>query len=237
MRFPSSFALVATSAVALFVGVSPVAAAPFGPSAYVQASDSPFAAINFAGGYFFNETFEDHLLNTLGLSGSPGGVTSVVFGPTFHDSVDADDGTIDGASLLGDSWFNSGGTTAFSFNAGVLGSLPTYAGAVWTDGPFGTGVTFTAFGADNATVVCTIVAPNVGNNSFSGETAEDRFFGCSDAGGIARIQFVNSGGGGIEIDHVQYGRTGVNVPEPAAAALLGLGLTVAALSRRRARRA
>jgi len=215
----------------MWLGAGSAAAAPFGPSAYVQQSDSPFAALDFSGGYFYLEDFEDHALDTPGVSGSPGGPTSIAFGPTFHDSVDADDGSIDGGSLAGDSWFDRGASVAFTFDAGVLGALPTHAGLVWTDGPFLTGVTFTAFGSDGVTAVCTIVAPDVANSSFNGETAEDRFFGCSDAGGISRVQLVNALGGGIEADHVQYGRAvAETVPEPAGLALLGVGL---ALARRR----
>ena len=230
--------LAATGAMAMFVMVGPAAAAPFGPSAYLQASDSPFASIDFSTGYFYLENFEDHLLNTPGLAGLSGGVTSVVFGPTVHDSVDGDDGAIDGSGLAGDDWFNSGAGTGFSFNAAALGALPTYAGLVWTDGSVGTGVTFQAFGADGSTVVCNIVAPAVGNFSFNGETAEDRFFGCSDAGGISRVTLLNSNGGGIEADHVQYGRPGATtpVPEPASALLVGLGLAVAGIRRRFTRR-
>jgi hypothetical protein len=230
--------LAATGAMAMFVTVNPATSAPFGPSVYVQASDSPFATTDFSTGYFYLENFEDHLLNTTGLAGAPGGVTSVVFGPAVHDSVDADDGTIDGSGLLGDSWFNSGASTSFSFSAAALGALPTYAGLVWTDGPFGTGVTFTAIGADGVTAVCTIPAASVGNSSFNGETAEDRFFGCSDPGGISRIDVVNGSGGGIEVDHVQYGRPGARtpVPEPASALLVGLGLAVVGIRRRISRR-
>lgn len=222
-------ALVATTAQA----------APLGPSAYLQASDSPFSAIDFSSGYFFLENFEDHLLNTTGAAGLSGGPTSVVFGPLVHDSVDADDGAIDGSGLDGDSWFNGGASTGFSFSAAALGSLPTHAGLVWTDGPFRTSVTFTAYGADGTTVVCSVTGVTIADDTFSGTTAEDRFFGCIDSGGISRIEVVNSLGGGIEVDHLQYGRTGdvTAVPEPGTLALLSLGSAVLSLRNSRKRKA
>src|SRR6266481_7452029 len=68
-----------------------------GPTPYLSFGDSPFNGPSFS--YFHLETFEDHLLNTPGVTGSPGGVTSVVFGPAIHDSVDFDDGVIDGSGL------------------------------------------------------------------------------------------------------------------------------------------
>jgi hypothetical protein len=220
---------------ALLFSATTVFAAPFGPTTYVQASDSPFAATDFSGGYFYLEDFEDHALSTPGVAGINGGPTSIVFGPTFHDSVDIDDGVLDGSGLAGDSWFFSGASTGFTFNAGVLGALPTHVGVVWTDGPFQTPVTFTAIGADGITTVCSIgPAAGFANSSFNGEAAEDRFFGCSDAGGILRIQVTNSLGGGIEVDHLQYGnaRETTPVPEPLTIALLGVG--GAFLARRRA---
>jgi hypothetical protein len=215
-------------------------ALPIGPSAYLQESDSPFAGIDFGTGYFFLENFEDHLLNTPGASGLTGGPTSVVFGPSVHDSVDADDGAIDGSGLLGDSWFNSGASTGFSFSAAVLGTLPTHAGLVWTDGPFGTGVTFNAYGADGTTLVCTASGASIGDNTFNGTTAEDRFFGCIDPGGISRIELINSLGGGIEVDHLQYGLVDADVtevPEPGTLVLLSLGSAALGFRNRRKRRA
>ena len=214
-------------------------AAPIGPSAYLQASDSPFTGIDFSSGYFFLEDFEDHLLNTPGATGLSGGVTSVVFGPSIHDSVDADDGAIDGSGLLGDDWFNSGASTGFSFSEVVLGSLPTHAGLVWTDGPFRTGVTFNAYGADGTTVVCSASGAIIGDDTFSGTTAEDRFFGCIDPAGISRIEFINSLGGGIEVDHLQYGMVDGDVtavPEPGTLALFGIGSAMLSLRNRRKRR-
>lgn len=134
------------------------------------------------------EDFEDALLNTPGVSGAGGGVT----GPGgITDSVDADDGAIDGSGLLGRSYFG-GGAAGFTFTFDE-----------------------TALGAS----LGTIVAPNIGDGNFLSGTAEDRFFGVSNAGGISRIHIFNSvmtgAGSGIEADHLQYGGAQVQeVPEP-----------------------
>ena len=204
-------------------------------------ADSPFAADANAGNFsYFNlETFEDGLFNTPGAAASAGGVTSVVFGPTIHDSVDADDGTIDGSGLGGDSFFSGSGGTGitFTFDAGVLGALPTNVGIVWTDG--GGTISFEAFDANGDSLGS--LFGNHANGSFNGETDEDRFYGATNAGGISAIHIANDGGG-IEVDHLQYGLFdaaddggGDQIPEPATVMLLGLGLAGLGFARRRKR--
>ncbi len=212
--------------------VAPIThAAPvlLGPSSYVETADSPFTGLDF--GYFYLEDFEDGSagipLNTPGVVASGGAFQT---GPST-DSVDADDGAIDGSGLSGNSFFGAGASGfTFTFSAGVLGSLPTHVGIVWTDGAIINEVTFEAFDSNNDSLG-TIVAPGLGDNSFQGGTEEDRFFGVIDPLGISAIRIFNSamsgGGSGIEADHLQYGRLAV-VPVPAAvwlfgSALVGLG--------------
>ncbi len=154
--------------------------------------------------YFWLETFEDHLFNVPGVTASTGGVTSVVFGPSIHDSVDCDDGAIDGSGLLGDSYFGAP-NIRFTFNADVLGSLPTHAGIVWTDGSPNTTVTFEAFGAGGASLG-SITAVN-GDTSNNGTTEEDRFYGVIESSGISAI-VIRHTSGGLEVDHLQYGGGG-----------------------------
>jgi hypothetical protein len=205
------------------------------PTPYLSLADSPFNAGTF--NYFHTETFENHLLDTPGLTADAGGVTSVVFGPSIHDSVDADDGSIDGSGLGGDSYFsgNGAGGVRFSFSAATLGALPTSAGLVWTDGGAGTSVTFSAFGA-TGNLLFTVTRSGFADNSNNGETAEDRFFGVTDADGISAI-FMSNASGGMEVDHVQYGGAAVAaIPEPETYALLLAGLAmVARVARKRSK--
>jgi hypothetical protein len=217
----------------------------FGPSPYLcfdaatapagcGTSDSPLKSLSF--GYFHLETFEDHLFNVPGVTASAGGVTSVVFGPSIHDSVDADDGVIDGSGLRGDDYFSgsAGAGVRFTFDSGILGALPTHAGIVWTDGGGNATVTFQAFDASN-NLLCDTSSPLGNSSSVNGETNDDRFFGCSDSAGIASIFIRDSGGGGIELDHLQYGNlaSSTAVPAPATLALLLAGLTALVSATRR----
>ena len=68
------------------IAVDYALAGPFGPTAYLEASASPFAAIDFSGGYFYLEDFEDHALNSPGAAATSGGVASASFDNFFHDS-------------------------------------------------------------------------------------------------------------------------------------------------------
>lgn len=212
------------AATACFTCASvPAQAATFlGPTPYLSFADSPFNGGSFS--YFHLENMEDGFVNEPGLSQSGGSIT----GPGgITDSVDADDGVIDGSGQNGRSLFGSGSTgITFTFDAGVLGTLPTHVGVVWTDGAAFNQVTFEAWDSANVSLG-TLVADNIGDGSFASGTAEDRFFGAKNAGGISKIHIFNSqmsgGGSGIEVDHVQYGASAV--PLPNAVWLFGSGLT------------
>jgi hypothetical protein len=171
-----------------------------GPSPYTCFDDSPFSGLSF--NYFHLETFEDHAFNVPGASASAGGVTSVVFGPSIHDSVDCDDGVIDGSGLLGDSFFSGSPDITFTFSEAVLGGLPTHAGIVWTDGGGGAVVTFEARDRDGALLGTASGSHADGSNN--GTTAEDRFYGVIHADGILSIRIRHTSGG-LEVDHLQYG--------------------------------
>ncbi len=180
----------------------------FAPVPYLSFADSPLSGRSPS--YFYLETFEDHLLNTPGVTAGAGGVTSVIFGSNLHDSIDADDGVIDGSGLNGDSYINVNGAAGirFNFNATVLGSLPTHAGLVWTDG--GGQVYFEAFDHNGFSMGLQgpFNFPDAVNN---GTTAEDRFLGAYNKDGISAIRVLNTVGG-LEIDHLQYGFSVGNSP-------------------------
>lgn len=218
--------------VGLCVGASTAHAQLLGPSPYSSfISDSPFSGLTFPE-YFHLETFEDGALNTPGVTS-----TGTVVGPsTLTDSVDADDGAIDGSGTGGRSYFTGQVQTllGFNFSEATLGGLPTHVGIVWTDvgavlgGAFGFGpVTFNVYGPGGA-LLDTTTAANLGDGAIIGATAEDRFFGYISEGGISRIEVFMQLSQDFEVDHLQYGR----VPAPGAAALLLIG-ALTPLRRRR----
>ena len=170
-----------------------------GPTPYLSFSDSPFKDESFS--YFYLEDFEDGFLNTPGVTASS---EAYVYGPNYMtDSVDGDDGSIDGSGTGGHSFFKENGAEGitFTFDEGILGSLPTDVGLVWTDGAGDT--SFEAF--DNDNVSLGVFGPfAIADGSIYGTTAEDRFFGISWPGGISSIHISNTVRG-IEIDHLQYG--------------------------------
>ncbi len=172
---------------------------------YAQFNDSPFALISFGSGYFYLEDFEDNIFEHPGASASAGDFVSISFGDNFTDSVDEDDGLIDGNSLDGESWFFAVSTEGitWTFDAAELnGNLPTHVGIVWTDGRNDT--IFEAFDASGQSLG-TIIA-NHENGSFNGETSDDRFYGVVNYSGISAIKISNDYRlTGIEVDHLQWG--------------------------------
>ena len=190
------------------------AATYFGPTPYLSALDIPTGL--YAAGPTALETFEDGSLD-FGISATSGGVG----GPgAFTDSVDGDDGVIDGFGTQGKSWATNLASTSMTFS--FSGPLPSAAGIVWTDSdPNPLSVSFEAFGP--GMVSLGIFGPfQLGDTVQTGTTAEDRFFGVSDSGGILAIRLYNTSTNGWEIDHLQYGAEWCPSRRASPSATLGL---------------
>ena len=196
----------------LVLAAAPAGAFPtLGPSAYLCFDAATTSASGSCGSaespldpaatsYFHLEDFEDDAFEP---GWSVAGVqTRSGPGPTT-DSVDEDDGAIDGSGTAGGSHAEADDFT-IEFDANALGALPTQVGLVWTDGGTSVTATLEVFGAAGNSLG-SIGSLGVGDASDAGETAEDRFFGWVEPTGISAVRVSQSGGGPIEIDHLQYG--------------------------------
>ena len=166
----------------------------FGPTPYLSPLDTP---AGFDTGTLVIEDFEDGVMDRRLRTVGP----SQIVGPASNaDSVDVDDGVIDGSGTQGRSLFGA------NLRVEWAPPFPRAVGMVWTDGIMG-GLTFEAFGPDGASLG-TIEVPSIGDLSGLGTTAEDRFFGVRDEAGIASIGFVSGTDNAfMEIDHIQYSST------------------------------
>lgn len=203
------YRLAGLSLVAALFSAGAMGQTFLGPTPYLCSGDSPWPVTS--PGYYL-ETFEDNALNTPGVTGNgstagPGGIT---------DSVDCDDGVIDGFGKLGHSYYASGNPgITFTFNAAALGDhLPQRVGIVWTDGVHNStpnSVHFEAF--DAAGVQLGEITGSHPDNSVNSETGEDRFYGIEFASGISKIRIWQTAGCcGIEVDHLQYGFISTSCP-------------------------
>jgi hypothetical protein len=205
----------------------------FGPTPYRSFADSPFAGQTFT--YFYLENFEDGSLNTPGVRLREFATTNV--STAFSDSVDGDDGVIDGfATGQTRSLFSDFRTSSFTFDfsaATLGGNLPTHAGIVWTDiGRNGGGTPLAADLIDNTYFEAFdpsgnslgIIGPfSLGDSSINRTTPEDRFFGVFNPDGISAIRLSMPGKNNWEADHLQYGYTPIPLPASAWLFLAGLG--------------
>ncbi|MHC4990769.1 MAG: hypothetical protein ACYTGC_07285 [Planctomycetota bacterium] len=199
-------------------------------ASYYSFQDSPF--LNFSNRSdvaWYLEDFEDGLMNTIGASMDAG---FVLTNPNKTDSIDMDDGLLDGWGNEGASFKHraiDGDTLTITFDENEMGQLPTRVGLAWTDGNPNALVRFEAFDADGDSIGA--VETSLGDSSGAGETAEDRFFGVRFNGGVHRITVYHEFGG-LEIDHLQYGFVGAVIPLPPAVAMGLAGLGLVAVRRR-----
>ena len=172
-------------------------AVTFGPVAYLCASDSPFAA---CAGDLVVLTGEAGAAQAAGVAiTNAGGSAAQVISGGIVDSVDCDDGAINGQSCNASSYFTCPAEIRVTFDPAVLGYLPRRAGIVWTDG---NGVV-TARAFDGAGVLVGTITGGSADGSFGCGTAEDRFYGFAYEGGIGRLT-IGDQNNCIEVDHIQY---------------------------------
>jgi hypothetical protein len=178
-----------------------------GPTPYRQLADSPFADAGLS--LFMLEDMEDGAFSLAPVSMD--GLRTTLYSTTLVDSVDGDDGNpTDGQcwrpATPCESLFSPSGPAGITIDFRFTpGGMPTHAGLVWTDGEGS--VSFEAFDSTGQRIG--LIGPFSGNGfpdlTVANTTAEDRFFGAVSPSGISRIRVFNTLGG-VEIDHVQYGR-------------------------------
>lgn len=253
MKSTSTVQLRKLLAIAISTLLLPVAAQAatmsFGPTPYLQADsssqDTPAGFFDFTSPGFktaWIEDFEpdnvtpapDAFLTITSDSGNgeilgPGALSPSGSGAFVTDSVDGDDGAVDGSGTGGHSWFANGANEiTVSFMNGVRA-----AGLVFTDGDSSsTKITLEAFDTLGASLGL-IDAGDLAGPFNTGQTDEDRFLGFNDdMTNIGSIKLVMTGGDGIEIDHVHWQEP---VPEPGAQ-FLALFATLGLIGLRRGRK-
>ena len=227
----------ALSVVALLPEPFAADATLIGPIPYASFADSPFARALFD--YFQPEDVED-LPDAWGIPASHG-IASRPAG--LSDRVDAGD-MPNGSGASGHTWYFDGvSSITFTFSTALLGALPTHAGLVWTDLGFANvrkgldSVLFEAFDMVNNSLG--LIGPSaLGDGLFAGQTAEDRFFGITSAGGIGsvRISLLHSteqGLDNLQNDFKKLAQLAVGSGPAATLAMLVVGCTGTGFTRRR----
>jgi hypothetical protein len=230
-----SVALAVLAIAATLAAFAPSAQADplFGPiMAYDGFDDSPLSTMSFS--YFHLIKMTDLPSNGAftapGVTLSPGFPTSVILGPGgLIDSVDGEN--------AGHSLFSGNGAAGltFTFDKTVLGSLPTAVGIAWTDGV--RLIHFSAVDGNGNSLGQIDDNTCCDFNSGDGNSDNYRLFYAIDPLGISSIHISNDGGG-IEVDHLQYGLLSPTaVPEPSTIAftLFTAGVLLTRSARRRLR--
>ncbi len=197
----NALAALVTGLVATPIALAADALVVVLPQPYAKVADSALFGVMSLDDQFYCETFEDGLVNTPALSLAGGTVRAPA---SDTDSVDGDDGAIDGLGSAGHSYrCESGGTVSIAIAAAAFGgTYPERLAFAWTDGPAGSTLTLTITTGANQAFVRT-VGP-LGDSSQAGTTAEDRLVAITASDGVKSVQIASSGNGPFEIDHVQY---------------------------------
>lgn len=214
------FAIVTSMCAAVHGGVT-----SFGPLPYTSIHDSPFD-LSGAGSQFFLEDFEDGSLD-LPPNVSAGCCLEIRSPGPLTDSVDADDGSIDGDGRGGHSLTSTRMTVLptnplsyetllgpFDFAFADPSQLPTSVGFVLTDAIYRSGLIIGVL--DEAGVNWRFEFVNLMDQQYDGGTTEDLFFGITGDVGIRRMGMYMFGSTAddfqrSEFDHFQFGRM---IPEP-----------------------
>ena len=215
------------SCMVMLASTSSAAVTSLGPVPYLSAADSPLLADPALDVVL--EDFEDGLFNVPGVIAEPienyafspfdpfvNDGRGIVVGPgPDTDSVDGDDGVIDGWGNGGSAYRSTAsdhfatGPTAYdnllwlSFQPNSDGKYPNSFGFVWTDGEPGYDpINFTEvilgigeINADGTTTNAEISFPSPsvgGDNAFDGGTGEDRFVGATSDKGIVAVYITST---------------------------------------------
>lgn len=211
----------------LLMSVLPLAAnagtTTFGPTPYLQFGDTPADFFCTACASHI-EDFEDGMLDGFlsinnGMIFPPNGTTGTSNPST--DSVDGDDGAVDGIGLEGYSWFSGNGATSIEVS---FANDVKAAGLVFTDGDSDSSNVLLEALDMSGNVLALINAGDLADDSFFGETEEDRFLGFTDMdAAISSIRISIDAGSGIEIDHIHW-QEACAVPEPSTSFLALFGV-------------
>ena len=252
---PSIVVLLLVTAQAVVVRAAVTAVGPF---PYLSAADSPFLGDPSLVTQI--EDFEDGLLNVPGIVNipippppfpvfpPPGDGIGIVVGPGVEtDSVDGDDGSIDGSGNAGHSlrsnYFDTsilgpvGPAIFFAFLPDSHGNYPAAFGFVWTDGRPFTWLSHLSLEVNASAVFIGGNSPFLGDSTFTGETSEDRFFGVRSSAGLRSLRietfiFSLEGIDYFELDHLQIGYPAVPEPTSFVLAALATAATFYFISRR-----
>lgn len=232
-----SMRLVVGGLIAAMPLAASAATTSFGPTAYLQHGDTPdgFACDQCV---LTIEDFEDNSLNPFltidnGDILEPNSLSGLMNSVT--DSVDGDDGSVDGNGNGGHSWFTGSDSVADRALTITFAEPVKAAGLVFTDGDSSsTNIRLEAFDAGGVSLGI-IDAGDLADDVFTGETAEDRFLGFQNTyGTIKSITLSMDAGIGIEVDHIHWQALSSCVPEPASLGMVLVGmLGLTGLRRRR----